>query len=76
MANPKRNIFQKIRIFYQETLQELNKATWPKPKELRDLTIVVIVAVALVGAYVSLSDFALYNIVNLFTDLVRFSAQS
>ncbi len=65
------NPFKKIRLFYSETAAELGKTTWPKFKELREMTIVVIVAVALIGAFVALSDFALYNIVNLFTDLAR-----
>ena len=66
MANP----FKKIRLFYRETLSELKKASWPTAKELRKMTVVVIIAVALIGAYVSLADFALYNVVDLFTQLV------
>lgn len=68
------NPFGKIRLFYKETTVELGKTTWPKSDELRNLTLIVIVAVALIGAFVSISDFALYQIVNLFTDIVRSSA--
>ena len=67
MANP----FSKIRLFYQETLIELKKAAWPTYKELKEMTLVVIIAVFLIGVYVSLADFALYNFVDLFTSLVR-----
>jgi preprotein translocase subunit SecE len=64
------NPFSKIRLFYQETATELSKSTWPKRDELRNLTFIVIVAVALLGIFVSLADFALYQIINLFTDLL------
>ncbi len=74
MADAKRNIFQKIRLFTHETITELKKSSWPGWAELRNLTIIVIVAVALLGAFVSLSDFALHNIVNLFTDLIHLGA--
>lgn len=65
------NPFRKIRIFYGETVTEVfKKAQWPTWAELKEYTIVVIVAVAIVGFYVSLADFALFNVVELFTSLV------
>lgn len=67
MANP----FRKIRLFYSETMVELKKSSWPNRKELKDMTIVVIIAMTILGIYISLADFALFNVVNLFTDLVR-----
>ena len=67
MANP----FRKIRTFYGETKTELKKATWPTRKELRDMTVLVIVAVIMLGIFVGVSDFALYNVVDLSTQLVR-----
>ncbi len=66
-----KNPFRKIRIFYNETLNELKKSSWPDRKELKDSTIVVIIAVALLGGYVSLVDFSLFQVVSLFTDLIR-----
>lgn len=74
MAQTKRNPFQNIRLFAHETLTELKKSNWPNRTELRNLTLIVIVAVALLGIFVSFSDFALYNIVNMFTDLVQAGA--
>jgi len=67
MANP----FRKIGIFYGETVQELKKSTWPNRKELRDMTLVTIVAMIILGIFISVADFALYEFVNLFTTLVR-----
>ncbi|MCD8483863.1 MAG: preprotein translocase subunit SecE [Verrucomicrobia bacterium] len=66
MANP----FRKIRIFTSETQQELKKSVWPTREELRDSTIVVFIATALLGAYVALADFSIYNWVQLLTNWV------
>lgn len=66
MANP----FRSARIFVGELSDELKKASWPTREELRDSTIVVIVACALLGIFTSISDFALYQVVDLFTSLV------
>lgn len=65
-----KNPFRSVRIFTQETVGELNKASWPTKTELRDSTIVVIVAAVLLGVFTSISDFALYQVVDLFTRFV------
>lgn len=49
---------------------ELQKASWPARTELRDSTIVVILAAMLLGAFTSVSDFALYQVVDLFSSWV------
>jgi preprotein translocase subunit SecE len=67
MANP----FRKIRIFIGETSQELKKAIWPTKSELRDSTIVVFIAAILLGIYVTIADFSVYNWVQFLTNLVR-----
>jgi preprotein translocase subunit SecE len=66
MANP----FRSVRIFTGELIAELQKASWPTREELKDSTIVVIVACALLGLFISISDFALYQVVDLFTSWV------
>jgi preprotein translocase subunit SecE len=66
MANP----FRSARIFFGELVAELQKASWPTREELKDSTIVVIIACALLGLFVSISDFALYQVVDLFTSWV------
>jgi preprotein translocase subunit SecE len=65
-------MFSKIANFTREVKTELQKATWPwdpkeknfgaKYKELIDSTIVVIIGMLLLAAYVSLIDFALLGI--------------
>ncbi len=39
--------------------------------ELRDSTVVVLVAIAILGIFVAVADFSLANVVNLFTSWVR-----
>ena len=66
-----RNPFRGIRIFLGEMVQELKKASWPTRLELRDSTVVVVIAILIVGAFISLSDWSVYNVVTLLTRLVR-----
>ncbi len=66
MANP----FRTVRIFTSELVGELQKASWPTKTELKDSTIVVIVACLLLGLFTSVSDFALLNVVNAVTEWV------
>jgi len=65
-----KNPFRSTRLFFGEMVDELKKATWPTKTELRDSTIVVIVAAAILGLFTSISDFALYQVVDLFTSWV------
>ncbi|MEO6992810.1 MAG: preprotein translocase subunit SecE [Lacunisphaera sp.] len=66
MANP----FRTARIFSGELVTELKKASWPSRAELKDSTIVVIVACVLLGLFTSISDFAIYQVVDLVTSWV------
>jgi len=66
-----KNPFTKIRLFYKETLTELRKASWPSKTELRDSTIVVLIAIVILGSFIALVDFSLMNSVELLTSWVR-----
>jgi preprotein translocase subunit SecE len=66
-----KNPFSSVRIFIVEMVGELKKASWPTAVELRDSTVIVIVATAVLGLFTSICDFALYQVVDLFTKLVR-----
>lgn len=66
-----KNPFSSIRLFYKETLTELKKASWPTKTELRDSTIVVLLATVILGSYIALIDFSLMNGVELLTSWVR-----
>ena len=65
-----KNPFRSTRIFIGEMIEELKKATWPTKAELRDSTVVVIVAVVILGLFTSISDFSIYQVVDLFTSWV------
>lgn len=65
-----KNPFQSTRIFVGEMVGELQKASWPNRTELRDSTIVVIIASALLGLFTAVSDFSLYQVVDLFTSWI------
>ena len=67
MVNPFRN----VRIFFSETIQELKKASWPSRLELRDSTVVVLIATTIIGLYITLADFSVYNWVTFLTKLVH-----
>ncbi|MBS1485589.1 MAG: preprotein translocase subunit SecE [Opitutales bacterium] len=66
MANP----FTRVRQFYRETVVELKKANWPNGSEIRSSMVVVFVAILLLGAFIAIADFSVYNVVSLCTALV------
>jgi preprotein translocase subunit SecE len=49
--------------FKRETQEELRKCTWPTWDELMGSTVVVVVAVALLGGFTVLVDFIIANII-------------
>ena len=68
----------KTKNFFSEVKVELQKASWPwepkekgmkRYKELTDSTLVVIIAMLLLGGYVALFDFVLVNVIQFFTRL-------
>ena len=65
-----KNPFRSTRIFLGEMIGELQKCTWPTKTELRDSTIIVVVAAVILGVFTSISDFSLYQVVDLFTSMV------
>ncbi|HET6267451.1 MAG TPA: preprotein translocase subunit SecE [Acidobacteriota bacterium] len=48
-----------IKTFFSEVITETKKVTWPTFKEVRDTTIVVIIAVFIFGVFLYLVDLAL-----------------
>jgi preprotein translocase subunit SecE len=66
-----KNPFRSTRIFLGEMVGELQKATWPTKGELRDSTVVVIIAALILGIFVAISDFSLQNVIWLFTEWVN-----
>ena len=75
-------MFKKISTFIGEVKTELRKASWPwdpdtkvkgfkKYKELIDSTLVILVAMVLLAAYVALWDLVHQNVVSYLTTLGR-----
>ncbi len=52
-----------LRAFVGESWGELKKVEWPGRRQLFSATIVVIVAIAVVGAYLAAADFAFSRLV-------------
>ncbi len=50
------NIKQKIVTYYDETVVELKKVTWPTKDEVRGSTIVVIVTSIILSAFIFVVD--------------------
>jgi preprotein translocase subunit SecE len=65
-----KNPFRSTRIFLGEMVGELQKAAWPTKTELRDSTLVVVVAIVILGVFTAISDFSIGQVVLLFTDWV------
>jgi preprotein translocase subunit SecE len=68
----------KTKTFFAQVRLELQKASWPwdpkekgmkRYKELTDSTMVVIIAMLLLGGYVALFDFILVNVIHFLTRL-------
>ena len=57
----------KIRVFFEETNEELKKCTWPNRDQLLESTLLVIVALVAVAAFVTLVDRALLILINFVT---------
>lgn len=57
--------FVKIKTFFTEVGVEAKKVTWPTFKEVRDTTIVVIIAVFIFGIFLYLVDLALAEILKI-----------
>jgi preprotein translocase subunit SecE len=66
-----KNPFSRIRLFYNETIVELKKASWPSKTELRDSTFVVLIATVILGTFIAVTDFSLMNGVKLLTSLAQ-----
>lgn len=69
-------MFLKLKTFIAEVRTELSKATWPwdpkekgfrRYKELADSTVVVIVAMLILGGYIAFFDLMLVNAVGWLT---------
>ena len=56
----------RIARWFREMRSELKKVVWPTPKQLVNNTIIVIVAVIIVGAVIGVLDWIFLNALNAF----------
>jgi preprotein translocase subunit SecE len=59
--------FAKIRVFFEETGEELKKCSWPNRAQLLESTMVVIVALIILAIFVSIVDLVLVKAINFVT---------
>jgi preprotein translocase subunit SecE len=57
--------FLRLSGYWNETMEELKKCTWPTWDELTGSTVVVIVSVALLGGFTVIVDFMLASLIKL-----------
>ena len=60
----------RIRKFLEETRSELQKVTWPTPRQTVNLTIIVFVVGAAIGLYIFGFDIVFAEVARLITGLV------
>ena len=60
-----KNVTQKTVTFTQEVRAEMQKVTWPTWTELKGQTIVVIIAVIIIAAFIGVVDLILSNTIKL-----------
>ncbi len=61
------NWLTNTRKFISDTIEEIGKCSWPKREELFRTTIIVIVAIGVLAAFVSVVDFASQKIIRVLT---------
>jgi preprotein translocase subunit SecE len=64
---PQRNPFRRIALYWNETVDELRKASWPGWLELRDSTTLVMLTVIIIGTLISVADFSFFELMTFFT---------
>lgn len=57
--------FDKVSVFLREVRSEMAKVTWPTVAELKGQTLVVIIAVLLIAAFIGVVDLILNNAIRL-----------
>ena len=63
----KTNLVVKTKSFFGEVVTELKKSTWPTRKDLINSTVLVIVTMLVLGAFVAIADLVFINFVGMLT---------
>lgn len=65
MSNKIVNVFTKMGQFLNEVKLELKKVSWSTREELKDSTIVVLVSIVILGAFIGLFDFIMSKVISI-----------
>ena len=58
---------RRLRRYFQESWSELKKVAWPTRDQVRNLTVLVFVVSAAVGAFIAAWDFVFTEVVKIIT---------
>jgi preprotein translocase subunit SecE len=58
-----KDLWDRIKTFFIEVNAEVRKVTWPTLKEVRDTTVVVIIAIFIFGIFLYFVDMALHRLI-------------
>jgi preprotein translocase subunit SecE len=59
----RKGAFLRISNYFHETQEELKKCSWPSWEELKGSTVVVVVAIALLGGFTVVVDFVIAMVI-------------
>jgi preprotein translocase subunit SecE len=62
-------VLKRIRRFIEESYSELKKVTWPTREQVRNLTVLVFVVSAAVGAFIAFTDGVWTEVLKFITDI-------
>ena len=65
-AKAKKNIFKSIAKYFRELKSEMKKVTWPTKDQLIRQTLVVVVAIIIIGAFIFALDLLFGYLTKLF----------
>ncbi len=65
----KPSIFIRIKRWWQETVGELRKVTWPTPKEAWDLTKIVLIVTLIMTVLLGVMDFIFSQLIGLLVSI-------
>ncbi|UCF79052.1 MAG: preprotein translocase subunit SecE [Candidatus Eiseniibacteriota bacterium] len=54
---------ERLKVFIKEVRLEMSKVTWPTRAEIKDATVVVIISVVVIAAFIGVIDWVLYSLV-------------
>jgi len=55
-------VIRRISIYWQETVEELKKCSWPTWTELKGSTLVIVMTIAMLGVFTIVVDEVFFNV--------------